>query len=224
MSCDHYDEFFSSTYGELQSESACAWFVAKSHRALERGLGRLPLKAKVLEVGGNLGEHLQFVKHSYEEYLVTDIRDTGFQSDDKRVRFEVADVENLPYPDSSIDRVVLTCVLHHVTDVHRALVSIRRVVRPQGLVSVMLPCDPGLAYRIAKTVGPYRSLRKLGSEISAQFCHYQQHRNHFPGISAAIKEVFSEDQVRTSWWPFPIRSWNLNLFAILQIRIAERSP
>jgi SAM-dependent methyltransferase len=212
-------EFCSSLYGELQSEGACGWFVDISHRALERGTQGLASTSRLLEVGGNLGEHCRYVEHPYSEYLVTDYREVDFVSPDPRIRFEVADVEDLPYEDGRFDRVLATCVLLHLARPEQALREIRRVTAPGGRISLTLPCDPGIAYRLAKLVGPYRSIRRRGAQDNPRYFHYQQHRNHYPGIMAMIEHVFEEDQLSARSWPFPVPTWNFNLFSIVQIHL-----
>lgn len=217
------DEFYNSLYGELQSENACGWYVAVSHRALERGLGFLPADARLLEIGGNRGEHCGFVQHSYSEYVVSDCRKVDAEPINERIHFQVADAHHLPYEDSRFDRVLVTCVLHHLADPVQALREIRRVVRPGGYVSLTIPCDPGMAYRLGKSLGPYRSLRKRGvtAAINPRYSHYQQHRNHYPGLVSQVQYLFAADEIRKRSWPWRIPSWNLNLFTIYQIRIAS---
>lgn len=50
----------------------------------------------------------------------------------ERVRFEVADVGALPFPDEQFDLVVSTMSLHHWRDPVRGLGEIRRVLKPGG--------------------------------------------------------------------------------------------
>jgi len=52
------------------------------------------------------------------------------------VRFEVADVYRLPFPDGSFDAVFAHAVLMHLREPVRALVEVRRVLRPGGIVGV----------------------------------------------------------------------------------------
>jgi SAM-dependent methyltransferase len=214
------DTFCASLYGELQSEGACGWYVGISHKALERGIGTLPADARVLELGGNLGEHCKYVEHSYAEYVVTDYRPVDFTPLNERIRFEVADAEELPYDDDSFDRILLTCVLHHLVRPERALEEMRRVVRPGGLISITLPCDPGWLYRLGKVVGPYRSMAKRGVEGDPRYFHYSQHRNHYPGLVAIVDKVFAADRVTRRSWPLPFHVWNGNLFTIFQVRVS----
>ena len=218
------NEWCDSLYGELQSETGCRFYVAKSHRALECGIGSLPTDAQILELGGNRGEHCRFVEHPYSRYIVTDHREVEFEPLNDRIRFEVADAHSLPFDDSAFDRVLVTCVLHHLDDPERALREMRRVVRPGGLISLTLPCDPGLAYRIGKSLGPYRSLRKRGTlnGTDPRYFHYLQHRNHYPGLVALVERVFATDSISKRHWPLRIPTWNLNLFTIFQVRLATR--
>ncbi len=217
-------EFCSSLYGELQAEGGCGWYIDVSHKALERGIGTLPTNARILEVGGNLGEHCRFVEHPYEHYLVTDYRQTDFVPMNEQISFEVADVQHLQYADDSFDRVLATCVLHHLPEPEQALREMRRVIRPGGVISLTLPCDPGLLYRIGKVVGPYRAIRKRGSNDDPRYFHYTQHRNHYPGLAALIDHVFAADQIKRRSWPLPLKFWNMNLFTILQIEVGSKQP
>jgi SAM-dependent methyltransferase len=214
-------DFCSGVYGELQGGGAHGWFVRRAHEALERGLPAFPPPTRILEVGGNLGEHCPYVTHPFATYLVTDYRDTGFRSPDPRISFEVADVQELPYPDNSFDRVVMTCLLHHLSDPEAALRETRRVLTDDAVISIQLPCDPGLAYRASKVVGPYRALKKRGHTGDPRYFHYHQHRNHYPGIVSVINRVFGDDTIRRRWWPFPLPTWNGNLLTVYQVTLCK---
>jgi SAM-dependent methyltransferase len=58
------------------------------------------------------------------------------------VRFEVADVYQLPFPDGSFDAVFGNAVLMHLREPVPALVEVRRVLDPGGIVGVR-DCDWG---------------------------------------------------------------------------------
>ena len=53
------------------------------------------------------------------------------------VRFQVADIHELPFPDSSFDAVFTSAVLEHLVDPVKALQEIRRVLKLGGLVGVV---------------------------------------------------------------------------------------
>ncbi len=53
-----------------------------------------------------------------------------------RVKFETADVENLPYEDDSFDCVVSTNMLHIVENPVKQLDEIERVLKPDGIMFI----------------------------------------------------------------------------------------
>jgi len=57
-------------------------------------------------------------------------------------RFEVADAYRLPFPDDSFDAVFAHAVLWHLREPVKALVEMRRVLRPGGIVGIR-DCDWG---------------------------------------------------------------------------------
>lgn len=214
------DDFYRGIYREVQDSGASGWYVRKSHKSLEKGFSKTPQQI-ILEVGGNIGEHIQFVAKDFMSYTVTDYRPTGFVSQNDFVKFELADVQNLPFENDLFDRTISTCLLHHLDDPKKALEEMRRVTVHNGLISILVPCDPGLAYRVAKRIGTFRKWRAAGIP-NPNFYHYAQHRNHFPGIASIIQEVFKIDQTITRYWPIGAKSWNLNLFTTTQIRVNKR--
>ena len=214
------DNFYKGIYRHVQDSGASGWYIRKSHESLEKGLSKIP-QPKILEVGGNIGEHIQFVYKDFTSYTLTDYRPTGFVSQNDLIKFEIADVHNLPFKNDSFDRTISTCLLHHLNDPKKALEEMRRVTVHNGLISILVPCDPGVAYRLAKRIGPSRKWRAAGIP-NPNFYHYAQHRNHFPGIASTIDEVFGIDQTVTRFWPLGLKSWNINLFTINQIVVNKR--
>ena len=213
------DEFCDRLYGEIQNEGTCGWFVKQSHIALEKHLPPLDNSCDVLELGCNHGEHSPYVTHPYASYKSTDYRPIDFVPLNDRISFEIADAQNLSYPDNSFDRIIMTCVLHHLKDPMSSLQEMRRVARSNATISILLPTDPGLLYRIGKVLGPYRTVRNQNLDFDPRFFHYQQHQNHFPGLKTMIDHVFKSDQIREIRWPLPWHFWNLNLFSVFQIKV-----
>ena len=53
-------------------------------------------------------------------------------ADVRGVKFECADIQNLPYPDASFDVVIANMMLYHVPNIARGLSEVRRVLRRDG--------------------------------------------------------------------------------------------
>jgi phosphatidylethanolamine/phosphatidyl-N-methylethanolamine N-methyltransferase len=72
--------------------------------------------SRVLEIGGGSGEHLDFIKHSYDSYILTDIRMPVLPlkwSENLKISTKTANAEELPFLNESFDRIIVTCLLHH---------------------------------------------------------------------------------------------------------------
>jgi len=99
----------------------------------------------VLEVGVGLGtDFVRFVRAGARATGI-DLTEAAVDAVRRRLDYEVlsadlrvADAESLPFDDSSFDLVWSYGVLHHTPDTARALGEIRRVIRPDGEVRVML--------------------------------------------------------------------------------------
>lgn len=72
-------------------------------------------------------------------------------------RLEQGSALDIPFPDRSFDVVYSHGVLHHVPDIRRAQAEIARVLRPGGLLVVMLYAKHSLNYHVAISV-----IRRLG--------------------------------------------------------------
>jgi phosphatidylethanolamine/phosphatidyl-N-methylethanolamine N-methyltransferase len=215
-----YEEHYSTTAATADG----SFFERYLHRSMEAPYGPQVRFARVLEVGGNRGEHVPYVRHQFDDYLLTDLREprpTAEVAADPRVRVAACDVEALPYPDGGFDRVIATCLLHHLTDPFAALREMRRVAAPGGMVTILLPTDPGVAYRVGKALTSGRAARRQGIADLYQVVTALDHRNHFPSLAAQVRHVFRADRVGTSWRPFRIPGWHLNAFTVVHAQVKD---
>lgn len=83
------------------------------------------------------------------------------------VQFEVADLYALPFADATFDVVYMNCVLQHVPDAVDALRSVRRVLRPGGLMAVA-DADFGGSILWPETAAMRRALRLMSRVRAAQ--------------------------------------------------------
>jgi phosphatidylethanolamine/phosphatidyl-N-methylethanolamine N-methyltransferase len=174
----------------------------------------------VLEVGAHYGEHLESVKHSWSKYIMVDINPIPEEVRNKLpngVEFFLADAANLPFENATFDRVIVTCVLHHVDNVSQVLAELRRVVKAHGTISILIPCDPGISYRLFKEMTTGFISRRVGAYDKMKLFHALEHKNHFSSITVQILEKFKNDSIRFKFLPFYFKSWNLNLVATVQI-------
>jgi len=191
------------------------------HRSIERRHNSDIHFDRVLEIGGNRGEHLQFIRHSFNEYCLTDIADTSKKLLAKGqpigLQFKVEDACSLSFEDEFFDRVLCSCVLHHVENAESALCELRRVLKPGGKADIFLSCDPGFAFRLGRYLGPVREAKKLGLDDVKRLLDARDHRNHVAGLTRLIRYVFRNDAFAEKSYPLPHLSWNFSFWKVFEI-------
>ncbi|NLU77714.1 class I SAM-dependent methyltransferase [Micromonospora sp. HNM0581] len=102
-----------------------------------------PESATVLDVGTGPGRLLHELADRRPDLALTGVDPSPYmievaeqaascRSLGHRVRFQIADVADLPHPDGSVDVVVSTLSLHHWPDLDAAATELARVLRPGG--------------------------------------------------------------------------------------------
>lgn len=217
------EAYYDNHYENIHYQGSLGRYSKWIHRSLESGLGKNDVFDDVLEIGAGQGEHLRFVNHKFKKYVCSDIREPNFKQNDDRVITVQADAEDLKFGDSSFDRILNVCVLHHLSNPSQALSELRRVVKGGGLISIYLPCDPGLVYRwVRHPMSHLKQKRQMGINMRAvKYLWANEHKSHYLAIKFAIAEIFQNDTVIISRRPFPLLSWNFNLFTVFQIRVSK---
>jgi phosphatidylethanolamine/phosphatidyl-N-methylethanolamine N-methyltransferase len=203
------------------------FFTTTYHRALERNISNLS-QGHILEIGGGKGEHLKFVKHDFLSYTLLDVESDGAKSLVptellNKVAFYKRDARNINKKDSTYDRIICTCVLHHIPNVEIALQELRRVAKDQAQISIYLPCDPGMLYRWIRHWTSHRKQVAIldTSMKEVKYLWSQEHPNHYLGILSAIKMIFKDDVIKIRKYPIPWLGWNTNLFSTISIKIQK---
>lgn len=122
---------------------------------------------KVLEVGCGLGtDAVQFARAG-AEYTGIDLTPRSIELVQKRFQqenllgsFQVADGENLPFPDNHFDLVYSHGVLHHTPNTQKAINEVHRVIKPGGKALIMLYHRNSYNY-----YGNIMFFRRLGAQV-----------------------------------------------------------
>jgi ubiquinone/menaquinone biosynthesis C-methylase UbiE len=208
--------YVSGQYDEVCISAQGGFFAKLFHGRMESGIPKNIHLSKVLEVGALSGQHLQHVKHGFDEWHLLDIIDSQEIFDDPRVSFTQGNVEFLPFPDDYFDRVMTTCVLHHLDNPYKALQEMRRVTKPGGIITIFLPISPGLPYELAFDVTSMRRARSRGLVDETKKAIALGHRNHYKSLRWQVLDVFSQDKSRQKWWPLGVPFHPVNIFRTFQ--------
>ena len=173
----------------------------------------------VLELGAGNGEHKRFVTHTFHKYIEIDIRNKNTIADFQTIQtgaYFCDAVELKPIPDDSIDRLIATCLIVHLSNPELALKNWRRVISPGGELTIFVPSEPGFMLRFFRFFSTARKAKKFG------FCHSQihlrEHINSYLYINMLIREVFENFTISRFRFPFSFLSWNFSLYDVYVIK------
>jgi SAM-dependent methyltransferase len=167
---------------------------------------------RILEVGAGLGEQIAHQDLTGLDYHAIELRPEIAEDLRRRhpgVTVEVGDCQaSLPYPDAHFDRVVAIHVLEHLPDLPSALREFHRVLRPGGEFCVVIPCEGGLAYELARTISSRRLFRKRYG-MSYDFCIQSEHLNRPAEILEELAPLFLPRD--STYFPLHLPSVAINL-------------
>jgi SAM-dependent methyltransferase len=123
-----------------------------------------PTIGKTLEIGSGRGEHLRYENLNIQEYTALELRPEmaeAIRSAYPSIKVVVGDCqEHLDFSDDYFDRALAIHVLEHLPDLPKAIDEIKRVLKPNGFLSIVIPCEGGLAYSLARNISARRIFEK----------------------------------------------------------------
>lgn len=146
---------------------------SKTHRVLCKEAESLfDKKDRVLECACGTGMLTEVIAGKCKELTATDFSSEMLKRARKKclrfgnIRFEKVSILDLPYPDSSFDKVVAANVIHLLDEPYKALSELDRVCRRGGMIIIptyINKTEKGRTSGFAKTVG------KAGADFKRQF-------------------------------------------------------
>ena len=203
-----------SRYNSHAYSGLMGFFMNQCHRQLEKF--DFPKNiSKVLEVGAGNAPHYKFIKHEYDEYHIVETSGTiiGNYTDNHKVIAANYDGKILPYEKEYFDRIIISHCLEHIIDPEAFLFEMMEKLKTGGVLSISLPTDPGLLFRLGRVYLKIFSLRnkyKISPE-KFDYMNATEHVNSIFGLSSIIKYNY-KDCLKDYYLPFKIKLFDLNLF------------
>jgi len=176
-----------------------------------------------LEIGPGNGEHLRYEKLSPEQrsnYFAVDIR-PNVLAELRRKHPDIQCIEGdcqkrMDFPDGCFDRILAIHVLEHLPNLPAALDELRRLCNEErGFLSVVIPCEGGLAYSLARKISSERIFRKRYGQPYKWFIE-REHLNRPHEIFAELGSRFRV--VHRRFFPLPLPVVWANLVIGLTLR------
>lgn len=218
-----YHAILATNYQASNYDNSVAGRMMRSgHQYTERKFTNTDHFSRVLELGAGSGVHLAYIQHGFDEYILSDNSSNMLEQLEKlahknyhasKISISLQDATQPAYPAASIDRIIATHLLEHLHQPHKVLRNWYDLLQNKGVLTLLLPCDPGLAWRFGRMLGPRRQAEKLG--IAYDYWMAREHVNAINNLVAMIHYYF--DNIQESWWPLLIPSMDINLFYVCHI-------
>lgn len=197
----------------------------KSHNMLEEFEFKNNID-DILEIGGGSNPHIKYIKHEFNKYHSVDL-DNGqdlkkFINDNyPEISFSYYSGDKLPYNDETFSRVIISHCLEHIPYPEQFTYEMLRVLKQGGILSIALPCDPGLLWRLGTKYIELTSKikQKFFSVKNIEISDYQnaiEHINPIFNLYIILNEKFNI--LKESFFPINLKIIDLNLINVCHIR------
>lgn len=177
---------------------------------------------RTLEIGAGLGEHLAHESLTQEQrrnYVALELRENMLEC----LRDRHPDVqgiagdcqERLPFEDDHFDRVLAIHILEHLPNLPAAVMELHRVCSKSGVLSVVIPCEGGLAYGLARRISAQRIFERRYKQPYGWYIR-REHINRPREILHELERFFAV--VHRAFFPLRVPVASLNLCIGLTLR------
>jgi SAM-dependent methyltransferase len=219
-----YKIFYGKNYDNLY-KGLSGFFFRQAHNNLEKlnikknnkdnkSLFVLKKKINILEIGPGRHSHYDYIKFTYNinRYFIYDTNYKNcliLRKENKHKYFKY--INNLnKIKKKSLDRIICSHVLEHVPEPEKFILSLYKLLKKNGTISITLPCDPGFLWGLGRLFN-YLTFWKFKKITKKEYFYHManEHINSIQNLLSILKYNFSN--YKDSFLPFRIRSINLNL-------------
>jgi SAM-dependent methyltransferase len=197
-----YAEVYTARFGRIQRFNHT--FAARSFRP---GIS-------TLDLGAGLGEHLEFEDGRAGDYVALELRPEMAAEIAARYPYVTTisgDVERgLEFEVGHFDRVLAIHVLEHLPNLPAVLEELRRLLKPGGVLLVVLPCEGGALYTLGRRLTTQRVFEKRYG-VSFDWCIASEHVSTLPEIVRELDDRFARRE--TAWFPSRVPTFHANVCA-----------
>jgi len=220
------EQYYEKFYGPVQGIQWKKTFYSP-HRLIERRYKSGVHFSTVLEVGGDIGQHLEFINHTYDTYIVSDLRlntkvrlpkiESGIIPSKSGEYFSIGDATQLEYDSDVFDRIVCGCLLLHLPNTLEVLEEWLRVLKIGGHIDALVPYDESFLVKCYRALFSRRKAKKLGFN-QFNVVNAFEHVTHASRIFVLAKHGFPKVRVHVDHFPPLVGRFRpLRAFSVLRI-------
>jgi SAM-dependent methyltransferase len=169
---------------------------------------------RTLEIGAGIGAHLRYENISAQEYHANELRHDlceQLRAQYPSITVTEGDCQaTFPYASRFFDRILAIHVLEHLPDLPKALREMRRIIKDDGKMSVVIPCEGGMATAIARRISAKPHFEKRYPGQKYEWFIKAEHINLPKEILEELAVFF--DIEHQYYYPLRIPSVEVNLF------------
>jgi phosphatidylethanolamine/phosphatidyl-N-methylethanolamine N-methyltransferase len=219
------DDLYAS-YSAESGRGVFGFILSRGHKKLERiyarlnGISDTPLT--VLEIGGARNPHILWMRPNLNvvRYCIEDVDPVSTFNDRcptsvKKVGYWTDD----PTQAVKFDRIIACHVWEHIVHPEVELMKWINLLAPNGVISILLPNDPGLLWGVARR-GYFLKLRGHGWKDLREY-KYSLALEHVNSIQNLIRiaDYFGMSHfVDIKMWPLGLKNVSINMQTIITIK------
>ena len=151
----------------------------------------------------------------FDEYFVAETSSNAleFYKGNEKIKGYYYDGTKLPFKDNFFDRIIISHCLEHVNEPEKFLFEMMSKLKKDGVLSISLPTDPGLLWRLSRLFIKYFIVKKTYnvSKEEYDYINATEHINSIFTLIYLIKYNF-KNQIEEDYLPFKIKLLDVNLF------------
>lgn len=211
MSYENWKIYSSYQYGGL-----IGLLMKYCHTKLENNLPEGNYN-KILEIGPGPHSHIKYINHNYKQYYILE-KAKKIASQLKKLNYNniivrINKSNRIPFKKNFFDRIIISHVLEHVVNPEEFIFEAMSKLRKGGVLSIALPTDPGLLWRLGRLYSKFFNIikkRKISPE-KYDYINAKDHVNSIYNLYYIIKFNYKK-KLAEQYLPFKIKIFDLNLF------------
>ena len=215
-------------YSTYQDAGTIGAMMQVCHNKLEdnKYLKKFKKNCNVLEIGAGSSPHIKYVKHEVGKYFFLENSKFAIDflkkkfDDKKKFRFKSYNGKKIPFKNNYFDRIIISHVLEHIADPEIFLEEMMTKLKKNGILSIALPCDPGLMWRWGRLYLKLFSVKKKLniSNLEYDYMIASEHINSIFNLISIIKYKYKNNIISEQYLPFRVRIVDFNLFYNVTIK------